>query len=136
MALLLPTPRHTALAYILLIGSFLFATFANAKGSDQTTSSGCSSSDISTEQCINYARGYLNALQQLSNIDLSSNFSTFESRAFKTRVGNSNLPDILQKELNLCLPKEISASEMLASIDLSLPLEKTMLKALQAKYPC
>mgnify|MGYP007012734083 CR=1 FL=1 len=70
-------------------------------------------------------------LFSIENDILIPNFSEFEKRAFKTRVGNTSLTAILQKELNLCLPKEISASEMLDSIDPSLPTEKAMLKALQ-----
>jgi len=117
------------LVYILLVCSF--ATFVNAQDNDQTIPNECSFNGASTNQCVHYVKGYLNALQKINNVGQNSNFSEFEKRAFKTRVGNTSLTAILQKELNLCLPKEISASEMLDSIDPSLPTEKAMLKALQ-----
>ena len=66
----------------------------------------------------------------------NSNFFEFEERAFKTRVGNANLADLLQKELNLCLPKEISTTNVMTSINHSLPLKEAILNELQSIYHC
>lgn len=116
---------------------YAFAAFADTENNDQTVPSECASSDAAMKQCTYFARGYLDALLQIdSEFGLNSNFSAFEERAYKTRVGKTCTTDFLKKELNLCLPKDISASEILTSIDNELPLKNALLKALQAKYPC
>ena len=136
MTQLISKPTHSALTYILLLCSFAFATSVSAQDNDQTTSNECSFNSQPTSHCLNYVKGYLSALQQLNNAGLNSNFSDFEVRAFKTRVGNSAPKPLLQEMLNLCLSKEISASDVLTSIDHSLPLESAILKVLQSKYHC
>ena len=136
MTQLISKPTYNALTYILFLCSFTFAALVNAQNNDQTISNECSFNSTPTSHCINYVKGYLSALQQLNNVSLNSNFSDFEVRAFKTRVGNSAPKPLLQEVLNLCLSKEISASDVLASIDHSLPLESAILKVLQSKYHC
>ncbi len=108
---LIPEAKYTVFACILLACSS--ATFANVQNDELTTSQGCTSSEESTNMCIHYTRGYLNALQRMNNMELNSNFAAFEERAFKTRVGNNSSTAVFQNKLNLCLPKEVSAREIL-----------------------
>lgn len=96
----------------------------------------CSSDDASKKQCMYFVRGYIDALLQLNEVGLKSNLSAFEERVYKTRVGKANQTNFLEQELNLCLPKVISTSEILAAIDTKLSLKSALLKVLQVKYPC
>lgn len=88
------------------------------------------------EQCIHFVRGYLDALLQLNEVGFNPNFSKLEQRAFNNRVGKTYLAELIKKELNLCLPKDVSAHEVLADIDKALPLQDALLKVLKVKYPC
>lgn len=118
---------------VLVISSHVFANI-ESKGS--TLPNLCLLNDTSTQQCINFVRGYLDALLQLNEVGLNPNFSQIEQRAFNNRVGKIFIAELIQKELNLCLPKEMSAQEILADIDKQLSLQDASLKVLKIKYPC
>ncbi len=125
---------RSLLAGIALIYSF--GAFANVESRDSSLSNACSVHDTSTQQCINFVRGYLDALLQLNEVGLTPHFSEIEQRAFNNRVGKTYLAELIKKELNLCLPKDVDAQEILADIDKALPLQDALLKVLKVKYPC
>jgi len=130
----LPQNIRLLLASIALLCSF--GVFANVESKDPNLPNECSVHDTSTQQCIHFVRGYLDALLQINEAGLNPNFSEIEQRAFNNRVGKIFLADLIKKELNLCLPKDVSAHEVLADIDKALPLQDALLKVLKAKYPC
>mgnify|MGYP000114213237 CR=1 FL=1 len=131
---LLPQNMRSLLAGIALIYSF--GAFANVESRDSSLPNVCSVDDTSTQQCINFVRGYLDALLQLNEVGLTPHFSEIEQRAFNNRVGKTFLAEHIKKELNLCLPKDVNAHEILADIDKALPLQDALLKVLKVKYPC
>jgi hypothetical protein len=125
---------RSLLASILL--PYSFCVFSNVENKDQSVPNACSSRDVSQEQCVQFIRGDLDALLQLNKVGYNSNFSGFEQNAFNTRVGKTYLTDVIKKELNLCLPKDVNANEMMAGIDKELPLQDALLSALKVRYPC
>ncbi len=131
-------PLHSMrplLASILLMYSF--SAFANVENRNQNLPNACSSNEASEQQqCLLFIRGYLEALLQLNEVGVNSKFSGFEQHAFNNRVGKTYLTDLIQQELNLCLPKDLNAHEIMARIDKELPLQDALLKALKARYPC
>jgi hypothetical protein len=131
---LLPLNTRSLLACTILLYSF--GVFANVETRDQISPNVCAAHDRSTEQCIHFVRGYLDAMLQLNEVGFNSHFSKLEQRAFNNRVGKTKLPELIKKELNLCLPKDVNAREILANIDKELPLQDALLKALKVKYPC
>ncbi|GEM_PF-3380080 len=131
---LLPLNIRSLLASIILVYSF--GVFANVESRDQPSANVCAAHDRSTEQCIQFVRGYLDAILQLNEVGFNPHFSKLEQRAFNNRVGKANLPELIKKELNLCLPKVVDAHEILADTDQKLPLQDALLKALKVKYPC
>ena len=130
----LPQNIRSLLASIVLLCSC--GVFANVESKDPNLPNVCSADDTPTQQCLHFVRGYLDALLQLNEIGLNPNFSEMEQRAFNNRVGKTFLADLIKKELNLCLPKDVNAHEILADIDKALPLQHALLKVLKVKYPC
>ena len=130
----LPKNIRLLLASIALLCSC--GVFANVESKDPNLHNVCSVHDKSMEQCIHFVRGYLDALLQLNEVGFNSHFSELEQRAFNNRVGKTNLAELIKKELNFCLPKDVSAHEVLADIDKALPLQDALLKVLKIKYPC
>ncbi len=125
---------RSLLASILL--AYSFCAFANMENKEQSLPNVCSSGDVSQDQCIQFIRGYLDALLQLNEVGYNSKFSKFEQHAFNTRVGKTYLADVIKKELNLCLPKDVNAHDIMADIDKELPLQDALLRALKVRYPC
>ena len=125
---------RSLLACILL--AYSFTAFASVESKDQTLPNVCSSNGEPQEQCLQFIRGYLDALLQLNKVGFNSKFSGFEQHAFNTRVGKTYLTDVIKKELNLCLPKDVNAHEIMADIDKELPLQDALLSALKVRYPC
>ncbi len=134
MKSLLSQNIRSLLASIVLVYSF--GAFANVESRDSSLPNVCSVHDTSTQQCINFVRGYLDALLQLNEVGINPNFSEIEQRAFNNRVGKTFLAELIKKELNLCLPKDVDAQEILADIDKTLLLQDALLKVLKVKYPC
>lgn len=121
--------------FSLLAGMLLMSSFAAAaKAQDINTTLECSS-NTPTKQCISYTRGYIDALLLLEQ-EPNSDFSPFEQRAFKTRVGNNKKSHPLKDKLGICLPEKVDAAEVLASISNKRPLNMALLEVLQMKYPC
>lgn len=127
---------HTKKCSSLLAGMLLMSSFtAIAENQDLNTTPPQCSSSSPTKQCLSYTRGYIDALQLLEQ-EQSTIFSSFEQRAFKTRVGNSKKSHPLKDKLGICLPEKVLASDLLASIDSDIPLNMALLETLQKKYPC
>ena len=116
--------------------AYSFCAFASVENKEQSLPNVCSSGDVPQEQCLQFIRGYLDALLQLNKVGFNSKFSEFEQHAFNTRVGKTYLTDVIKKELNLCLPKDVNAHEIMAGIDKELPLQDALLRTLKARYPC
>jgi len=118
---------------------YSFATSATEAKVSQEKESKCSTNHSLTQLCENYVRGYLDALQQLNQIEQNTNFSSFEERAYRTRLGSTLQANPLREILDVCLPSEINdsaLSEILVSSNKELPLNVTVLKAIQSTYPC
>lgn len=119
--------------------AFSFTSFATEAKTAHAADIRCSSNLNSSKLCAQYVRGYLDALQQLNQVEQDTHSSTFEERAFRTRVGLTNRITSTTDSLEVCLPNEISDSELkkiLASRSKELPMDIAVLKVIQAKYPC
>ena len=134
--------RHLRLKAIRLplAGFFLMYTFgalASIDNDDYGAKNDCTSSDAAMKQCEYFAKGYIVALLKINEAaGLTPNMSAFEKRVYETRVGKTHRSNLFEKELNLCLPEAVSVSEVLVAIDNEQPLQQTLLKTLQTKYPC
>lgn len=119
--------------------AFSLISFATETKNTQTSDVICSNEPNNPKLCAQYVRGYLDALQQIHHHKQELDSSSFEERAFRTRVGITNRTLPATASLDICIPSEISDSELnkiLTSRSKELPMEIAVLKVIQAKYPC
>lgn len=99
----------------------------------------CASNLKVSKACAQYVRGYLAALKQLNQNKISPAFSSFEERAYRTRLGLSRQTDLVKNQLGVCLPNDISDREIdsiLLSGRSNQPAKDALVKVLRDKYPC
>ena len=136
MKILLPKTVRSILTSVVLICSSI--TQADVKS--EQVARDCPNPQMTEKLCVKYLRGYLDALRQLNHTSLKPKRSSFEERAYRTRLGNTNSTNPVKEQLGICLPNQINDQELkqilASSSGTELSPELAVLKAIKAKYPC
>lgn len=136
MKFLLSKTVRSILTSVVLICS----SVAHADVKSEQITRDCPNTQMTEKLCVKYVRGYLDALQQLNQLSLSPKLSSFEERAYRTRLGSTNPTNPVKEQLGICLPNQINDRELkqilASSSGTELSPEFAVLKAIKAKYPC